>query len=173
MSTSHILSWEDVSRPDFETEFFANLAEKGCLDREIHDHNNTLYLSSSPATSSGSLATTPSYWSKRNSESPQSSGLVINGKRLWQAIHHTSQWGAIPHNFGMARLTLSDEDKKVRDYFVSEASNLGCKVIVDEIGNIFAVLSGENNDIPPIGIGSHLDTQPAGNPIPISLAVVC
>lgn len=30
------------------------------------------------------------------------------------------------------------------------------------MGNIFAIRPGENNDIPPIGIGSHLDTQPAG-----------
>lgn len=30
------------------------------------------------------------------------------------------------------------------------------------MGNIFAVRPGENNDLPPIGIGSHLDTQPTG-----------
>lgn len=30
------------------------------------------------------------------------------------------------------------------------------------MGNIFAILPGLNNSLPPIGIGSHLDTQPAG-----------
>lgn len=30
------------------------------------------------------------------------------------------------------------------------------------MGNIFAVRPGQNNDLPPVGIGSHLDTQPTG-----------
>jgi len=30
------------------------------------------------------------------------------------------------------------------------------------MGSIFATRPGENNDIPPIALGSHLDTQPKG-----------
>lgn len=30
------------------------------------------------------------------------------------------------------------------------------------MGNIFAIRPGQNNSLPPIGIGSHLDTQPKG-----------
>lgn len=30
------------------------------------------------------------------------------------------------------------------------------------MGNIFAIRPGQNNKLPPIGIGSHLDTQPTG-----------
>lgn len=88
--------------------------------------------------------------------------LAIDAGRLWSDIHHSAQWGAIPNSPGMARLALSDEDKLVRDYFVRQAIIIGCQVNIDEMGNIFAVLAGENNDIPPIGMGSHLDTQPAG-----------
>ena len=33
---------------------------------------------------------------------------------------------------------------------------------IDQMGNIFAIRSGENNQLPPIAIGSHLDTQPKG-----------
>jgi hypothetical protein len=88
--------------------------------------------------------------------------LLANKGRLWNEIHHTAQWGGIPGSPGMARLALSDEDRCARDYFVREATNIGCKVNIDQMGNIFAVLSGENNTIHPIGIGSHLDTQPAG-----------
>lgn len=83
--------------------------------------------------------------------------------RLWESIHETSQWGSVAQtNGGMSRLALSDQDKDVRDWFVQEAERLGCQVRVDAIGNIFAILQGKNTDIPPIGIGSHLDTQPAG-----------
>ena len=86
----------------------------------------------------------------------------INTRRLWDEIHHTASWGALPNSYGMERLALSDDDKSVRDYFCFEAQKIGCRVITDEMGNIFSVLPGENNSIAPIGLGSHLDTQPAG-----------
>lgn len=33
---------------------------------------------------------------------------------------------------------------------------------VDELGNIFAIRAGQDNKLPPIALGSHLDTQPTG-----------
>jgi acetylornithine deacetylase/succinyl-diaminopimelate desuccinylase-like protein len=30
------------------------------------------------------------------------------------------------------------------------------------MGNQFAIRPGKNNKLPPVGLGSHLDTQPAG-----------
>lgn len=61
----------------------------------------------------------------------------------------------------MSRLALSDTDKQARDWFVETTKGLGCKVIVDEMGNTFAVRPGRRNDVAPIYAGSHLDTQPA------------
>lgn len=63
---------------------------------------------------------------------------------------------------GMTRLALSDSDKQARDWFVKTTEDLGCKVTVDEMGNIFAVRPGLKNDKPPTFAGSHLDTQPTG-----------
>lgn len=62
----------------------------------------------------------------------------------------------------MARLTLSEEDKSVRDWFVQKTKQLRCNVCVDQMGNIFAVRPGRRTDVPATFIGSHLDTQPAG-----------
>ncbi|KAL1606629.1 hypothetical protein SLS60_004035 [Paraconiothyrium brasiliense] len=62
----------------------------------------------------------------------------------------------------MTRLALSDADKHARDWFVKTTRDLGCKVTVDEMGNIFAVRAGIKNDKPPTFVGSHLDTQPTG-----------
>jgi hydantoinase/carbamoylase family amidase len=62
----------------------------------------------------------------------------------------------------MNRLTANDDDKSVRDWFISTTTKYGCTHKVDEIGNIFAIRPGQNNSIPPIAIGSHLDTQPKG-----------
>jgi N-carbamoyl-L-amino-acid hydrolase len=87
---------------------------------------------------------------------------VINSDRLWSKILRTSSYGLIPGTTGMNRLALTQSDKDVRDWFVREASVIGCSIKVDAIGNIFAILPGSNPDLSPIGIGSHLDTQPSG-----------
>ncbi|KZT26032.1 metallopeptidase [Neolentinus lepideus HHB14362 ss-1] len=62
----------------------------------------------------------------------------------------------------MNRLSLNDDDKRVRQWFVEQVKACGCTVKVDQMGNIFATRSGSNNSLPPIAMGSHLDTQPAG-----------
>jgi N-carbamoyl-L-amino-acid hydrolase len=87
--------------------------------------------------------------------------LVIDGKRLWDSIMETAAFGATPKG-GIRRLTLSDDDKKVRDWFKRACEDLGLKVSVDSCGNMFALRKGRNNDLLPIAMGSHLDTQPTG-----------
>jgi beta-ureidopropionase / N-carbamoyl-L-amino-acid hydrolase len=90
-----------------------------------------------------------------------SSNLKINPQRLWDSLMHTAQFGGTPKG-GIKRLTVSDEDRKVRDWFKAECEKLGCTVEVDEVGNMFATRPGKRNDILPIAMGSHLDTQPTG-----------
>ncbi|KAH8585774.1 hypothetical protein B0O99DRAFT_530042 [Bisporella sp. PMI_857] len=93
--------------------------------------------------------------------------LRIDGGRLMKDIHSTAQWGkgevwgSASTETGMARLSLSSEDKLVRDWFVEVAKSLSCNVHIDAMGNIFAVRPGRNNG-PATFIGSHLDTQPNG-----------
>lgn len=88
----------------------------------------------------------------------------INGDRLNETLQSTcTTWGALPHpSTGMRRLALSQEDKEVRDWLVKECKSLGCDVKIDQMGNIFAIRPGSSKDRKPIGMGSHLDTQPAG-----------
>ena len=69
--------------------------------------------------------------------------------------------GATPRG-GCNRQALSDEDKVGRDLFVSWCREAGCKVSVDEMGNIFARRAGRDDSLPPVITGSHLDTQPTG-----------
>jgi len=92
-----------------------------------------------------------------------SSQLKINGDRLNSTLQSTSsQWGALGTSTGMCRLTLTQEDKQVRDWLVAECKSLGCEVNVDQMGNIFAVRPGTAKDRKPIAMGSHMDTQPSG-----------
>jgi acetylornithine deacetylase/succinyl-diaminopimelate desuccinylase-like protein len=62
----------------------------------------------------------------------------------------------------MARLALNDADKAVRRWYIQQAESLGCKITIDQMGNIFAVRPGKNSTAPPVMMGSHLDTQPTG-----------
>jgi beta-ureidopropionase / N-carbamoyl-L-amino-acid hydrolase len=87
--------------------------------------------------------------------------LTINPHRLWDTLMETAQFGGTPKG-GIKRLTVSDEDKRVRDWFKAECEKLGCSVEVDEVGNMFAMRPGKRNDVLPIAMGSHLDTQPTG-----------
>ena len=89
--------------------------------------------------------------------------IRINGDRLNSTLQSTrTSWGALSNSTGMRRLALSQEDKEVRDWLVQECKSLGCEVKVDQMGNIFATRAGASQDHKPIGMGSHLDTQPAG-----------
>ncbi|MBC8038488.1 MAG: M20 family metallo-hydrolase, partial [Rhizobiales bacterium] len=89
------------------------------------------------------------------------SNLTINPQRLWDSLMETAKFGATPKG-GIRRLTVSDEDKKVRDWFKSQCEALGCTVQVDSCGNMFAMRPGKRKDLQPIAMGSHLDTQPTG-----------
>jgi N-carbamoyl-L-amino-acid hydrolase len=87
--------------------------------------------------------------------------LAISGERLWGMLMETAQIGATAKG-GINRLTLTDLDRQVRDWFKRETEKLGCIVVVDDMGVVYARRRGQRNDIPPIALGSHLDTQPTG-----------
>src|SRR5262245_24617385 len=87
--------------------------------------------------------------------------LQVNPQRLWDSLMETAKYGGTAKG-GIKRLTLSDEDKAVRDWFRREVEAIGCSVSVDELGNMFARRPGKRADLAPIAIGSHLDTQPTG-----------
>ncbi|MEE9399526.1 MAG: Zn-dependent hydrolase [Dehalococcoidales bacterium] len=93
-----------------------------------------------------------------NSDLPD---LRVAADRLWGTIMETAKFGGTARG-GVCRLTLTDADRQVRDWFVSACQSIGCMVTVDEMGSIFARRPGKNNSLPPIAIGSHLDTQPSG-----------
>ena len=93
--------------------------------------------------------------------SPAPSNLQIDSTRLWGTIHETAQFGATPKG-GVRRLTLGPEDKQVRDWFRKACEAAGLQVHVDTLGSMFAVRKGRDMSKPPVGLGSHLDTQPSG-----------
>ncbi len=63
---------------------------------------------------------------------------------------------------GSNRQALSDDDAAGRALFLQWATAAGCTHEVDEIGNLFVRRAGANPAMPPVLVGSHLDTQPTG-----------
>src|ERR1044072_2372747 len=89
------------------------------------------------------------------------SNLQIDSPRLWGWIHKTAQFGATPKG-GVRRLTLGAEDRLVRDWFRTACEAAGLEVHVDALGSMFGLRKGRDMSKLPIGLGSHLDTQPTG-----------
>ena len=99
------------------------------------------------------------------------SNLRIDPERLWSTLMETAQIGGTAKG-GINRQTLTAEDAVVRSWFKREAEALGCRVTVDEVGNMFALRSGRQPELPPIALGSHLDTQPTGGKFDGNLGVL-
>jgi beta-ureidopropionase / N-carbamoyl-L-amino-acid hydrolase len=87
--------------------------------------------------------------------------LQIDARRLWDSLMETARIGGTPKG-GICRLTLTDLDRQMRDWFKAQCEALGCTVGIDEVGNMFARRPGKNPALAPIAMGSHLDTQPTG-----------
>lgn len=87
--------------------------------------------------------------------------LSVDGDRLWSTVAASSAIGRGPHG-GLRRLTLTDDDKQMRDLFARWSSEAGFAVRVDRLGNMFVRREGLKPELPPVLIGSHLDTQAAG-----------
>ncbi|AHG04490.1 allantoate amidohydrolase [Halobacterium sp. DL1] len=87
--------------------------------------------------------------------------VTIDPERFRESFERYSRVGATDHG-GLHRLALSDADREARDLFVADLEELGLEVRVDEVGNIFGRRPGREDDLAPVLIGSHLDSQPYG-----------
>jgi N-carbamoyl-L-amino-acid hydrolase len=87
--------------------------------------------------------------------------LAVDGDRLWSTLEASAAIGRGPRG-GLRRLTLTDDDKAMRDLFAKWARESGFSVTVDQLGNMFVRREGTDASQPPILMGSHLDTQAAG-----------
>ena len=89
------------------------------------------------------------------------SNLRINGARLWSSLMEMAKIGATPKG-GVNRLTLTDLDRDSRDLFAKWCRDAGCTITIDRLGSMFARRKGADDSLPPVMVGSHLDTQPTG-----------
>jgi N-carbamoyl-L-amino-acid hydrolase len=81
--------------------------------------------------------------------------------RFWTTIERSGEIG-VGRPGGLSRLALGDADREVRDVFIAWCREAGLSVRIDGIGNIFARRAGQDDSLPPVVMGSHLDTQVNG-----------
>ena len=84
-----------------------------------------------------------------------------NQARLWESLMEMAKIGPGVAG-GNNRQTLTDDDRAGRQLFAAWCSAAGLSMSVDAMGNMFARRSGSDDSLPPVMIGSHLDTQPTG-----------
>ena len=86
---------------------------------------------------------------------------LINGPRLHGWLKDLSQFGARPDG-GVDRVAFSDADIQGRAFVLSLMEEAGLQVRIDPVGNILARLPGSEGGLPPLMVGSHIDSVPAG-----------
>ncbi len=66
------------------------------------------------------------------------------------------------HERGIDRGFATPAERAARELFVAWARGAGRALAQDEVGNLFARRRGTRDDLPPVLVGSHLDTVPTG-----------
>ncbi len=97
--------------------------------------------------------------------------MRIDRKRLEQSIEELGRIGETPRG-GLTRLALTDEDKCGRDWMVARMREAGLRVSIDRMGNIFGERPGQPG-LPPVMMGSHVDSVPTGGKYDGQLGVLC
>ena len=87
--------------------------------------------------------------------------LQINSDRLWDSLMEMAKIGPGIAG-GNNRQTVTDEDGEGRHLFKRWCEAAGLEMGLDEMGTMFARREGTDPSLPPVYVGSHLDTQPTG-----------
>ncbi|WP_303721790.1 M20 family metallo-hydrolase [Malonomonas rubra] len=80
--------------------------------------------------------------------------------RLEKDFAELAQFGSL-ENGGFTRVAYSLEDLAARGWLQEKMEDAGLQVVVDAVGNIRGQRPGQE-DLPPVMLGSHLDTVPEG-----------
>lgn len=87
--------------------------------------------------------------------------LGINADRLHRWLAEFSGFGARGDG-GVDRVAFSDAELEAREWLLALLEEDGLEVTVDAAGNILGRRSGSVAGLPPLMLGSHIDSVPAG-----------
>ncbi len=89
----------------------------------------------------------------------------VDAARLQQHLEELSRFGRPPGGAfadGVSRVAYSDADVEGRGYVMGLMREAGLSPRIDAAGNILATRAGRAPGLPPILIGSHIDSVPNG-----------
>ncbi|KAL4975543.1 hypothetical protein BDW66DRAFT_151832 [Aspergillus desertorum] len=102
------------------------------------------------------LPVTAARW---HSSVPAAQNLTINGDRLWNDVYFTAQYSA-PSPGGVTRLCADENDKLARDWFRCKYCSWAQST--RSTRQAVSLQSSAARPVPPIAMGSHLDTAATG-----------
>ena len=89
------------------------------------------------------------------------SDLLVDGDRLNRTLTDLARFGATPEG-GVNRVAYSDADLAAREWVATLMREAGLEVSVDFAGNLIGSRAGSDPDLPPLLLGSHIDSVPSG-----------
>jgi len=104
----------------------------------------------------GSLLVSPMLFTDK-----QQASLSVNGERLQTRLQALAEFGKLPSG-GCNRVAFSAADRDGRDFVMELMRNAGLDVRIDAAGNILGTRPGTDRSLPPIMVGSHIDSVPEG-----------
>lgn len=87
--------------------------------------------------------------------------IRFDAARLWDSLHEMAKIGARDDG-GVNRLTFTEADSAARALLRDWAEAVGCTLALDRLGSMYLTYAGTDNALPPVAVGSHLDTVPTG-----------
>ncbi|KTR05618.1 allantoate amidohydrolase [Aureimonas ureilytica] len=87
--------------------------------------------------------------------------ISVDGGRLLSRLDRFAAIGATPRG-GVNRQALTSGDREARALLASLGRERGFALRQDAAANLFLRREGANASLPPLLLGSHLDTQPTG-----------
>jgi N-carbamoyl-L-amino-acid hydrolase len=91
-------------------------------------------------------------------------GISINRARLYDELEALGRIGAYTDErtglTGVNRLALTPADGEGRRHVVERMRQLGLAVTIDRIGNVYGRRAGQDDQLAPVMMGSHIDSVP-------------
>lgn len=85
----------------------------------------------------------------------------VNGERLLRNFRALSEFGRTPAG-GLSRVAYGEADRRGRVFMTSLMRQAGLAVRIDAAGNILGRRAGQDDSLPPLLLGSHIDSVPDG-----------
>jgi len=97
--------------------------------------------------------------------------MALQWKRLEHSFAELAQFGALKGG-GFSRVAFTPADLDARRWLQAEMQKAGLAVTVDSFGNMRGRREGKH-PLPPVMLGSHLDTVPEGGNFDGAVGVLC